>query len=430
MQRLQQRTQNAIKHADRQAKLKYRRRKIGNRLMGQLDPEFPQRLQIERDRKREEKLEKRKERETMEHFAKQFKIGGRVCLVAPRDPDNLDRGRISTVTEIRHAEKACFVDGLSDISDLDDYERFSSPQPIPMSSLRPVKTIWNPIIRRPEDIIMGLDKDNYPLEESRAIDPKTPFSEESTEAATKRAEEERYEERATLETKAEKEEEKRLKAMRRPKWLGPEASQNNEHDIDTLRVDVEARTWTPSLIRVPFPDGVIDELRGKYSRFRNNHDPEYIQKVEENERKRLAREAYLKNGGNMLVSPLKQLSLQGQKKRQDSQESQTGMPSPQLLELIGRKMVERGAVKPKIELSEEAESSAARIQKSLPIAAAEQDRRVKEKKRIAREAAKLYWPLKGWKEKQRMGGKKITPPEFLSDNDARGDATKVISERR
>ncbi|KAK2749640.1 hypothetical protein FQN57_005862 [Myotisia sp. PD_48] len=48
------------------------------------------------------------------------------------------------------------------------------------------------------------------------------------------------------------------------------------HPIDTLQIEVESKTFLPSLQTYPMPSTVIDELRNKYSRFRTRHDPEYI----------------------------------------------------------------------------------------------------------------------------------------------------------
>ncbi|KAK9778817.1 putative KOW motif-containing protein [Seiridium cardinale] len=49
-----------------------------------------------------------------------------------------------------------------------------------------------------------------------------------------------------------------------------------DHKVDTLRIDVEERTFIPTLLRPPMPESVIDELRNKYSRFRTRHEPEYL----------------------------------------------------------------------------------------------------------------------------------------------------------
>ena len=54
--------------------------------------------------------------------------------------------------------------------------------------------------------------------------------------------------------------------------------------MDTLRIDVEQRTWVPTLLKVPFPDGVIDELRNKYGKYRTRHEDSFIEKVERRER--------------------------------------------------------------------------------------------------------------------------------------------------
>ena len=55
---------------------------------------------------------------------------------------------------------------------------------------------------------------------------------------------------------------------------------------DTLRMEVEAKTFVPTLLRPPMPGSVIDELRNKYSIFRTHHDPEYIaQKMAEDAEK-------------------------------------------------------------------------------------------------------------------------------------------------
>lgn len=49
-----------------------------------------------------------------------------------------------------------------------------------------------------------------------------------------------------------------------------------DNDCDTLRKEVDLKTFVPSLLRAPMPTTVIDELRNKYSIFRTRHDEEYI----------------------------------------------------------------------------------------------------------------------------------------------------------
>jgi large subunit ribosomal protein L24 len=63
-------------------------------------------------------------------------------------------------------------------------------------------------------------------------------------------------------------------------WPVPADKEVVDYPVDTLRIDVEARTFVPTLLRPPMPENVIDELRGKYSRFRTRHEPEYIARLE------------------------------------------------------------------------------------------------------------------------------------------------------
>ncbi|KAK8130221.1 KOW domain-containing protein domain-containing protein [Apiospora kogelbergensis] len=63
-------------------------------------------------------------------------------------------------------------------------------------------------------------------------------------------------------------------------WPKEEDKAVVDHKIDTLRIDAEERTFVPTLLRPPMPETVIDELRGKYSKFRTRHEPEYIERLE------------------------------------------------------------------------------------------------------------------------------------------------------
>ena len=69
-------------------------------------------------------------------------------------------------------------------------------------------------------------------------------------------------------------------------WPQRTPREKAEHTIDTLRIAVEARTWTPTLLRPPMPLGVIDELRNKFSKFRDRHDDEWVaDKIRKDEEK-------------------------------------------------------------------------------------------------------------------------------------------------
>lgn len=85
-----------------------------------------------------------------------------------------------------------------------------------------------------------------------------------------------------------------------------------EYTGDTPRILVDEETFRPYLLQTPMPPSVIDELRGRYSRFRTRHDPEYIQKVE-------AREARLTPGASaaaMMRTPLQELKELREKQRE------------------------------------------------------------------------------------------------------------------
>jgi large subunit ribosomal protein L24 len=66
-------------------------------------------------------------------------------------------------------------------------------------------------------------------------------------------------------------------------WPKLEPKKHKDYDCDTLRIDVEVKTFIPTLLRPPMPSTVIDELRNKFSKFRTRHDEEYIQKKEQEE---------------------------------------------------------------------------------------------------------------------------------------------------
>jgi large subunit ribosomal protein L24 len=62
--------------------------------------------------------------------------------------------------------------------------------------------------------------------------------------------------------------------------------EKKDYPGDTLRLDVEVRSFIPTLLRPPMPSSVIDELRNKFSKFRTRHDPDYIaEKIKEEEEK-------------------------------------------------------------------------------------------------------------------------------------------------
>jgi large subunit ribosomal protein L24 len=72
-------------------------------------------------------------------------------------------------------------------------------------------------------------------------------------------------------------------------WPKQQPRVYEDYPVDTLRLNVEERTFVPTLLRPPMPESVIDELRNKYSKFRTRHTPEYIAKIEAQEAEKKAR---------------------------------------------------------------------------------------------------------------------------------------------
>ncbi|KAI9688489.1 MAG: hypothetical protein M1822_001438 [Bathelium mastoideum] len=69
----------------------------------------------------------------------------------------------------------------------------------------------------------------------------------------------------------------------RPQWeripwpeMKNDEPEKADQDSDTLRITVDEKSFVPTLLRPPMPPSVLDELRNKYSKFRDRHDPEYI----------------------------------------------------------------------------------------------------------------------------------------------------------
>lgn len=72
-------------------------------------------------------------------------------------------------------------------------------------------------------------------------------------------------------------------------WPKVKPVEHEDHLVDTLRLDVEERTFVPTLLRPPMPESVVDELRNRYSKFRTRHTPEYVAKIEAQEAEKKAR---------------------------------------------------------------------------------------------------------------------------------------------
>jgi large subunit ribosomal protein L24 len=112
-------------------------------------------------------------------------------------------------------------------------------------------------------------------------------------------------------------------------WPKVEPRDHKDGPDDTLRADVEEKTFVPSLLRPPMPSSVIDELRNKFSKFRTRHDPEYIEaKLAED---RVAEEK--KRSVEKMRTPLKEINRKERKLRKAKGK---GKLTPEMLERIGQ----------------------------------------------------------------------------------------------
>ncbi|KAI0974954.1 hypothetical protein F4678DRAFT_421434 [Xylaria arbuscula] len=111
-------------------------------------------------------------------------------------------------------------------------------------------------------------------------------------------------------------------------WPAKEEPDIATHKADTLRIDAEERTFVPTLLRPPMPEAVIDELRGKYSRFRTRHDPEYIARLEAEEQAEKDRAKLMES----MRTPLQELH-----RAERANKKKKGKPrlTPEMLEKIG-----------------------------------------------------------------------------------------------
>ncbi|KAK6518884.1 hypothetical protein TWF281_003575 [Arthrobotrys megalospora] len=114
-----------------------------------------------------------------------------------------------------------------------------------------------------------------------------------------------------------------------PKKVEPEYQ---DEQCDTKRMDAEERTYVPTLLKPPIPEGVIDELRGKYSKFRDRHDREYIeQKMREDEEEKAMKKA-------RVVTPL--MDINRKIRRDKIEKGKTQKLTGDILEQLGRTMAQ------------------------------------------------------------------------------------------
>ena len=113
-------------------------------------------------------------------------------------------------------------------------------------------------------------------------------------------------------------------------WPKTEPKERTEYDADTRRLDVENKTFRPTLLKCPLPRGVIDELRNKYSSFRTRHEETYIAQKFKEEKEQAQKVAAIK-------TPIQELN-----KKLRVERRALGPPelSEDMLERIGRVMAQ------------------------------------------------------------------------------------------
>lgn len=95
-------------------------------------------------------------------------------------------------------------------------------------------------------------------------------------------------------------------------WPEDDAPTYQAYDGDTIRLDVEAQTFTPSLYTAPLRPGIMDELRrDKYSPNRKWHEDDYVRmKILEDARARWYTERKVTTPKDELAEEKKRLAAE------------------------------------------------------------------------------------------------------------------------
>ncbi|KAI1766572.1 hypothetical protein GGR53DRAFT_485828 [Hypoxylon sp. FL1150] len=184
-------------------------------------------------------------------------VGDRVVLV-----DGPEKGQIGKISRINHEKAEVTIDGLNksnirlqpQIRLPGDPASFNIELPLPISSIRLVHPIKDPATGTTRDVVI-----NQLVHGNMVSDRVTGKKRWS-----------RIVPGLNIEIP----------------WPKKEKPDVKDYKCDTLRIDVEDKTFVPTLLRPPMPESVIDELRNRYSRFRTRHDPEYIARLEAAEREK------------------------------------------------------------------------------------------------------------------------------------------------
>ncbi|KAI4207188.1 MAG: hypothetical protein LQ346_000682 [Caloplaca aetnensis] len=133
-------------------------------------------------------------------------------------------------------------------------------------------------------------------------------------------------------------------------WPPIEKPEFKDNDVDTLRIDVEQVTWTPTLLRAPFPSGVIDELRNKYSKFRTRHEDSYVEMkeaIDEREKWKVQKMKWSGGTPEEMLTPVQELNRQRRAERKGLDEDKL---TDEVLAGIGEMMWRKGKRPPPKEM--------------------------------------------------------------------------------
>ena len=129
----------------------------------------------------------------------------------------------------------------------------------------------------------------------------------------------------------------------------PESNKDEDvadNDSDTLRITVDDVTFIPTLTRPPMPPSVLDELRNKYSKFRDRHDPEYLEQKHAEDREADAR----KQIPDWMLQPSRELREKAKNKERLIKPAVPDLMSEDdFLERVGELMSERASLEQRLE---------------------------------------------------------------------------------
>ncbi|KAL9605005.1 MAG: hypothetical protein Q9219_000193 [cf. Caloplaca sp. 3 TL-2023] len=240
--------------------------------------------------------------------------GDRVCVVGPGERE---KGKIGVVREVKEKAESCKVQGINMVNvPTPDYMKVAgrnelavqtTEAPLHLSAVRLVIPLPDPSTGTRRDVIVN----------------------EITLTPTGK----RYISHYMTPDKG------RPYYIPWPPKQKPEAKDNED---DTLRIDVEQVTWTPTLLRAPMPSGVIDELRNKYSKFRTRHEDSYIEMKEAIDERATRKKEELAWGGGTpkaMLTPVQELNRMRKMERRGPEENKL---TPEVLAGIGELMVRNG----------------------------------------------------------------------------------------